>query len=183
MGVIIILVITVVLIGVTVRFYQEETAERTQVLILSLTVSDGEEDPQFDRWDPDSNTHLPYIANISADASVEQGEMSILDAPKEDAPIASDFPIIWIYKVIDEEGNRVGYRNSIEYTDPGTYELTLALKDDPEPGDKFNIYFKIVDQRVVQDEEGNYDITEFQMFPYFSNNLDIHNSIVRYVWE
>ncbi len=108
--------------------------------------------------------------------------MSVLDAPKKDAPLANEFPIIWVYKVVNESGTRVGYRNSIKYTGPGTYELILSLDEEPEPGDMISIYFKIVDQRLVEDQNGNIEIQEFQIFPLFDNGFDMFNSNVRYEW-
>ena len=163
---IILICITLAIIFATWVVYQEQVQENVEVLNLSLTIYDGKLDTEHDRWNDDTMSYMPYIQNINSDAVLEQGTMSLVEAP-QDTPL--QLPGIVVRAFDGESGVVIGYWTSVAYEGDDTYDLTISFFEPPEKGDTIRIILEIVDSH------GN------DMFPIFNDDLD-HGSIT-YIWE
>ena len=163
---IILICITIAIILATWTIYEGQVQESVEVFNITLEVYDGKIDTEYDRWDPDTMTYLPYIQNISSDAVLEQGMVSAVEA-QHDTPL--QLPGIVARAFDADTGVVISYWTSVSYEGPGTYDLTISFYEPPEEGDGMKIILEIVDS--------NGD----DMFPY--HNDDLANSSINYVWE
>ncbi|MCK5548024.1 MAG: hypothetical protein KAI64_03355 [Thermoplasmata archaeon] len=166
MGFMILLVITILIISVTVYLYQQESEIESPVLFLTLKLSDGGDDPDSDRWNPETQTYRPYIQNISADAVFEQGTISSVEVIG-DTPLQKPGVIVRAYDY--ENMIPVSYWTSVLYEGPGDYEFTIKFIETPQNGDTIKV---LID---IEDENGT------ELFPYFA--WDTANDSIIYVWQ
>ena len=163
---IILICITVAIISVTWVVYENYVEEHVPVLSLSIKVTDGGLDTEFNRWDSATMQHLPYIQNISSDVVLEQGTVSAAEV-QGDTPM--NLPGVFARAFDSDTGDALSYWASAKYEGSGTYDLTLFFFEPPVNGDSIKIILEI------NDEHGD------DMFPYY--NEDLANSSILYVWE
>ncbi|MCK4757942.1 MAG: hypothetical protein KAS67_05790 [Thermoplasmata archaeon] len=154
---IIIIAITVIIVFASYSAYVDYAGDEVPVLNVKVKLSDGEDDPVFDRWITEVQSYAPYIENISSDMIIEQFMVDALEAPGDASLQLADRPAVVIYAFNMDDSWKTG-KASVKYTGPGEYTFNISFPDAPEPGDSIRVVVEVVYDKVIYPNEDIYPL-------------------------